>query len=116
MKESIRLSGLLAKVEGDAIRVPEIFAILALGIVESLANGALSSADAIKVFFNAENCLFVRKKLRDETADEIMSRGVQLEDLFETLPEQEAQQEFQRELSAIRSLCLELIGQHRAVA
>src|SRR5207244_6156523 len=115
-KDAIRLFRLLTNADGETTGVLDVFALLALGMVESLANGASSTADATRGFFNAENCLYVRKNLRDKTADEVMSRGVQLEDLFEALPEQEAQQEFQRELSAIRSLCLELLDQHRAVA
>jgi len=85
-------------------------------MVECLASGALSTVDATRFYFNAENCLYVRKKLRNDEADEVMSRGVQLEDLFETLPEQEAQQEFQRELGAMRSLCVQLLDPQRAVA
>ena len=116
MKYTIRLSELLASETEDAPRGLGVFALLGLGMVESLASGALSSADATRVFFNAENCLYVRKKLRSEEADEVMSRGVQLEDLFETLPEQEAQQEFQREQWAMRSLCVQLLDPQRAVA
>jgi len=40
-----------------------------------------------------DNCLFVRKHLRNKIVDEIMSRGVQLTDLFDTLPAEEAQRE-----------------------
>jgi hypothetical protein len=93
-----------------------LFALLNLGIAELLANGAMSSLDATRLFFNAENCLYVRKKLRDKVADKIMGHGVQLHDLFEVLPSREAQQEFQRELTAIRSLCLQLLQQHELVA
>jgi len=116
MKNSIDLSEILASVEGDGSRQLGLFALLNLGIVESLANGALSSLDATRFFYNAQNCLYVRKKLADKSADEIMSHGVQLQDLFEALPEQEAQQEFQRELASIRSLCFRLLGQHQLVA
>jgi hypothetical protein len=116
MRDSIDLSQLLAGIADDAPRRLGVFALLGLGIVESLANGALSSADAVRVFFGAQNCLYVRKKLRDDLADEIMSHGVQLPDLFEALSEQEAQREFQRELGTMRSLCLRLLDLHRAVA
>ncbi|MCP4549192.1 MAG: hypothetical protein GY835_22290 [bacterium] len=55
--------------------------------------------------------------MKDETADEVMSRGVQLPDLFEALPAEIAQQEYQRELVAMHSLCLKLIGgQQKAAA
>ncbi len=82
------------------------FALLSLGVIESLVGGAVSASGAVELFFHADNCLFVRKRLRQAIADEIMSRGVQLPDVFEALPTEEAQQEFQRELAEIRSLDL----------
>ena len=85
-----------------------LFALLTLGMLESLAHGLLSATDALRVFFHADNCLFVRKHLRDKTAEAVMSHGVQLPDLFEALPTAEAQREFQRELATMRSLCLKL--------
>jgi hypothetical protein len=93
-----------------------MFALLNLGIVESLGSGELSPSNALRLFYNADNCLHVRKKLRDKTADQIMGHGVQLQDLIDVLPGEEAQQEFQRELAAIRSLCLELLHQHQLAA
>jgi hypothetical protein len=63
-----------------------------------------------------ENCLFVRKHLRDKLADVIMSHGVQLPDLFEALPPDEAHREFQRELATMRSLCLKLLEEQPLVA
>jgi hypothetical protein len=78
-----------------------------LGITECLANGALGAAEA---------CLYVRKKLRDKIAGEVMNHGVKLQDLIEALPEQEAQKEFQGKLETIRSLCLPLLEQHQPVA
>lgn len=92
------------------------FALLCLGIIESLTGGLISSNDALRLFFNAENCLFVRKSLREKVADQIMSHGVQLPDLFDTLPVEEAQQEFQRELAKMRSLCLKLLEGKRIAA
>ena len=114
--KSIDLSKLLGELDGDKPEALRLFATLNLGVVELLANGALSSAAAVPFFYHAANCLHVRKKMRDKTADAIMSHGVQLQDLFETLPERESQQEFQRELTAIRSLCLQLLHQHELVA
>src|SRR5207248_4103480 len=93
-----------------------LFALLTLGILESLAHGLLSATDALRVFFHAENCLFVRKHLRDKTADAVMSHGVQLPDLFEALPTTETQREFQRELATMRALCLRLLEQKQLVA
>jgi non-ribosomal peptide synthetase component E (peptide arylation enzyme) len=80
----------LKTVLAEAGNAPEqqlaLFALLNLGLVESLASGSVSASDAVRFFFHAENCLFVRRRLRDRTADEVMSRGVQLPDLFEALP------------------------------
>jgi hypothetical protein len=45
-----------------------------------------------------------------------MSRGVQLPDLFDALPAEQAQREFNRELAALRNLSLELLGQKRSAA
>jgi hypothetical protein len=67
---------------GTSVQQLVLFALLTLGMLESLANGVLSATDALRVFFHAENCLFVRKQLRVKTADAIMSHGVQLPDLF----------------------------------
>ena len=116
MKDNIDLSGLLTGLGSEAPSQLGVFAFLGLGVVESLATGALSASDAVRVLFNSQNCQYVHKKLRDEVADKIMSHGVQLADLFEALPEQVAQQEFQRELEKIRSLCLQLLELHRAAA
>ena len=78
--------------------------------------GVFTTTDALRVFFHTENCLFVRKQLRDKLADAIMSHGVQLPDLFEALPPEEAHREFQRELATIRLLCLKLLEAQRLVA
>jgi hypothetical protein len=93
-----------------------VFALLGLGIVESLGSGTLGATEAVRAFFSAENCQFVRKKLRDETSDEFMSRGVQLPDLFQAVPDSDIQREFQRELSSMKALCMKLLEQPRAVA
>lgn len=93
-----------------------LFALINLGIVESLTNGLVSATNALQVFFHAENCLFVRKELRVKAADEIMSHGVQLPDLFDALPADEAQREFNHELATIRSLCLKLLKARRSAA
>src|SRR5688572_22172259 len=106
MNPNLSLKTLLAASGGTPAQQLVLFALLTLGMLESLAYGLLSASDALRVFFNTENCLFVRKQLRDKTADAIMSHGVQLPDLFEVLPPTEAHREFQRELAAMRSLCL----------
>ena len=70
----------------------------------------------LRVFFHTDNCLYVRKHLRDKIADAVMSHGVQLPDLFEVLPTAEAHREFQRELVTMRALCLRLLEQRQLVA
>ena len=116
MHNRMDLKSLLAASDGMPAQQSALFALLTLGILESLANGLLSAADALRVFFHTENCLYVRKQLRDKITDAIMSHGVQLPDLFTVLPPEEAYREFQRELATIRSLCLKLLGEQRLVA
>ena len=93
-----------------------LFAWLNLGIIESLTKQQLKPIEAVRIFFNGENCLFVRRRLRDEIADEIMSRGVQLADLFDILPSDEAQRRFEKELKKIRSLSLSLLEERSLAA
>jgi hypothetical protein len=92
------------------------FALLCLGLVESLASGSVSAADAIRIFFHAENCQFVSKQLRNKAADRLMSHGTQLADLFDALPIDEAQREFQRELATMHALCLKLLEDKQRAA
>ena len=107
MNEKILLKPLLSEAEQE--QQHEIFALLTLGILESMEHGLLSAAGAVQSFFHAENCLFVCQQLRSRSAGEVMSRGVQLPDLFAALPPEAAQREFQRELSKMRALCLALL-------
>lgn len=111
----MNLKTLLAESEVTAAAPLALFALLSLGLIESLANGLVSASEALQVFFRAENCLYVRRTLRDKTADRIMSHGVQLPDLFDALPPEEAHREFQRELSQMRALCLKLLEHKRLV-
>ena len=87
----------------------ELFSLLNLGLIQSLTSGVLSPTDAIQRFYHADNCLYVRKHLRNREANTIMSHGVQLPDLFESLAAEEAQREFFHELEKIRRLCLKLL-------
>ncbi len=116
MNERIDLGTLL---EASGKTRPEqiaLFALINLGIVESLSNGLLGAAECLRIFYHADNCLFVRKKLRVKAADAIMSRGIQLPDLFDALPAEQAHCEFNRELAVLRNLCLELLGRKRTAA
>ena len=104
----------------DASRDPgvthqlEFFALLNLGLVQSLASGILSATEAIQRFYHADNCLYVRKHLQNREANAVMSHGVQLPDLFDSLSAEEAQREFFHELETMRSLCLKLLEKGRS--
>jgi hypothetical protein len=114
MKKRIELNAALMDVRGDAAHRLSVFALLNLGIVQSLASRVISAEDAIPLFYNADNCLYVRKQLRNKHAEAIMSRGVQLPDLFEHLPAGKAYREFTHELEAIRAHCLALLNKTRS--
>ena len=69
--------------------------------------------DAVRTFFTAEKyCRFVRR-LRNKVADEVMSRGVQLPDVFDALPRDEAPRRFENESTVMRRLGLELLDNRR---
>ena len=113
----------LADTSGGLTQQLELFALVNLGLVQSLASGILTPTDAIHRFYHADNCLYVQKHFRNKEANAIMSRGVQLADFFNALSAEEAQREFNHELETIRSLCLKLLakrrpanGVHRATA
>jgi hypothetical protein len=115
MKNSMYLSSLLSQA-GDRDQQVTSLALLCLGVIESLTGGLASATDALRFFFHAENCLFVRKSLKHRIADQIMSHGVQLPDLFDALPAEEAHREFQHELTSMRSLCMKLLEEKRMAA
>jgi hypothetical protein len=85
------------------------FALLVLGVVDSISTGVLSTGDAVRNFFTADNCLFVKRRLKSRIADEIMGRGVQLTDLFDALPPDEAARELRQELQTIHDLSRALL-------
>jgi len=116
MNNKVNLKTLLSLLDGALEQKLALIAWLSLGIIESLAKGLLKPTDAVYIFFNAENSLFVRQALDEQNADAIMSHGVQLPDLFEALPTEEAQQEFQRELAKMRSLSLAILEQKQLAA
>ncbi|MGH8588436.1 MAG: hypothetical protein ACREXX_03575 [Gammaproteobacteria bacterium] len=118
MKQRIDLDTLLSQPTHQSQRIAS-FALLALAVIESLVGGAMTASGAVQMLFhgdNGDNCLFVRRHLRNKVVDEIMSRGVQLTDLFDALSAEEAQQEFQRELAAMRLLCLKILGDKQLAA
>lgn len=105
---------LLSEVPGSPPQQLELFALVNLGLVQSLASGILSPAEAVERFYHADNCLYVQRHLRKREANAIMSRGIQLPDLFDCLPAEEARREFYHELENIRALCLRLLGEKRS--
>ena len=115
MKQRIELRTLLSQTSEGGQQTAS-FALLCLGIIESLTSGTISSSAAVELFFHADNCLFVQRELRQKTADEIMSHGVQLPDIFDTLPVGEAQRQFQHELAIMHSLCLTLLEKDQVAA
>lgn len=92
----------------------EFFALLNLGLVQSLASGVLSPTEAVQRFYRVDNCLYVRKHLRNRETQAIMSHGVQLADLFDCLPAEEARREFYHELEMMRGLCLKVLKKRRS--
>lgn len=104
----------ISEANGSPTQQLELFALLNLGLVQSLASGVLSVTEAIERFYYADNCLYVRTHLRSREANAVMSHGVQLPDLFDCLPTEEAQREFYHELETIRALCLKLLEKARS--
>jgi len=114
MRQNNHLRIGLAELGGDRTEQLRFFALLNLGLVQSLAGGVMSAAEAGPFFYNAENCLYIREHLRSKEADTIMSHGVQLPDLFECLTSAEASREFFHELETIRSHCMNLLAARRS--
>jgi hypothetical protein len=116
MNKRMKLQNLLAKSPMPRSQRLALFALVTLGVIDSLARGVLTADQSIQLFFHAENCLFVRRQLRSKAADRIMSHGVQIADLFDTLPLDKARREAGKELDVIRSLCFKLLESKRLVA
>ncbi len=105
----MQFEALLNAAAGDRTEELRLFSRLILGVTEELEHGSISASDAVRSVYNADNCLFIRKRFRKELPDRIMSHGVQLPDLFEALPGELAYREFKHELAKIRSLCLKIL-------
>ena len=114
MRQSYRLRFVLSDARGDLPQQLELFALVNLGLVQSLASGVLSATEAVQHSYNADNCLYVHKHLRNRQANAILSHGVQSPDLFDSLSPEGAQREFCQELEKMRSLCLKLIEKGRS--
>lgn len=113
---TIQLSTLLGGSGSDPADRLRLFAMISLGVVESLAAQLLPPDEAVRIYFHAENCLFVRHQLGDKRADTIMGRGVQLVDLFDALPADEAHSAFLRQIKSLRDACLDLLARRQAAA
>lgn len=113
MKHDLQLAAVLAEAGKKRPERLDVLAMFGLGLIDLLSNGIISASEALRQFFHADNCLYVHKRLRSSAADELMSRGVQLPDLFEALPAEEAQREFLHELAAMRALCHRLLERNK---
>lgn len=113
MKKDNRI--LLADTQGDVTLQLELFAYLNLGLVQSLNSGLVSPTEAIGRFYHVDNCLYVQKQYKSRDANAIMSHGVELLDLFDALPVEEAQKEFLYELEKMRGLCLKILEKTRSL-
>lgn len=87
-----------------------VFGALNLAMVQSIDSKGASLGDVTAGFYNAANCLYVKRSLRHKDADELMSRGVQLADLFEVLPRRQAEVELKCEKDAMRAICYKLLA------
>jgi len=114
MRQSYQLRSVLSETRGDPPQQLELFALVNLGLVQSLASGVLSATEAVQHFYNADNCLFVRTHFRNREANAIMSHRGQLPDLFDCLSPEEAQREFCHELVTMRLPCLKLLEKGRS--
>jgi hypothetical protein len=86
-----------------------MFVVLNLGLIELLRSGAIAAQDGVIRIYHSWNCLYVRRQLKNPLCDEIMSRGAQLPDLFDTLSPAKARREFANELKEMSQLCLALL-------
>jgi hypothetical protein len=114
MRKNNNFRVVLSDISGDLTQQLRYFALLNLGMVQSLASGVISATEAVQLFYNAENCLYVREHFRNKKANAIMSHGVQLPDLFDALSTEEASRELFHELETIRSLCMSLLATRRS--
>ena len=111
----VDLESLLATFAGDPAGRLRVFALVSLGIVESLSNGTMSATDATRFCFHVDNHFYVRKTFKT-VARRFMSHGRQLADLFDILPAEDANRGFLHEPAIMKSLCVKLIEEKHLVA
>lgn len=112
----IDLEGLLGAGAGVSMERREVFALIVLGLLDSIESGVLSCPEIVPLFFHAANSRYVENKLQCADALEVMGRGSQLPDLYDALDPNEAQRELAVEIAAMRALCLAMLGGGRLVA
>jgi len=112
----LSLEAMLPAMTDDASRHLEIFALLTLGVLDAIEGGVLSPEASQHRFFTAANCLYARHALNHPDVDAIMSRGVEIPDILEALPPEEAAREVPVELEAMRAACLRILAGQRRVA
>lgn len=105
----LHFSDILAPEGTDPEAQEKFFAVFLLGLIGELRQGKLEPEDAIRSVFHAENCQFVRDHFRSRLPDKVMSRGVQLADLFDALPAKVAYREFLTELRHMRTTCHQIL-------
>lgn len=110
------LESLLPSGKDDMSRQAEVFALLALGVLDAFEGGALSPDSARKRFFNGANCPYTHRALNRPDVEEVMSRGAELPDLFDALSLDDATHEAQEEIAAMRAACLRILTAERLVA
>ena len=84
MKQSHGLRVVLSELSGSVGRQLELFALVNLGLVQSMASGVLTPTEAVERFYHVGNFLYVQKHFRRREAQTIMSRGIRLPDLFDS--------------------------------
>lgn len=93
-----------------------LFAVTSLSVIDSLASGSMTPTEATANYFHGKNVRFVKLNLSNKRAAEVMGRGLQLSDLFDAMPVEEAHREFQHELRAMKALCHQLLEVERVAA
>ncbi|HET6884225.1 MAG TPA: hypothetical protein VFI31_28995 [Pirellulales bacterium] len=87
-----------------------VFAGLNLAMLASVESKAATLSDVTAGFYHAANCLYVKRSMKNKDANELMSRGVQLADLFDALSQRRAEAELKRELHAMRAICYKMLA------
>lgn len=116
MKRTIWLETLLESAGADETQRLALFAMVQLGVIQSIQSGLLTPSEALGFIYHAQNCFYIHQHFPDSTADVIMSHGIQLPDLFDVLPAEVAQRELYRELEIMRTLCLKLLDTEQVAA